>query len=285
MVHVPAFPPDFAGAIVLPAAQYGYGGKPGTFNHARTIGLHTPEEPADDVASTPTYFHNLYNRFSSTTYFVAARLHYNAVTGEFTRIFQMVPERAGAYGNAVDGKPYPDWADPNVNLNLQTYSIEIEGYAHNIHLTMPRGSDQWKALAGLMADIARRRSRIRLEWTFPHSLVSIYRTDPGQLDIDALVADALAIPNWQAEEEDMTKDELIEALRTVRIPELQDRSLVDFMQDSDDYIIDMIRQVVKDEVLGLSDKLNTIPTLALSDDDLKKLAKYVNDDHAERMKS
>ena len=36
-----------------------------------------------------------------------------------------------------------------------------------------------------------------------------------------------------------------------------------------------------DSVLG---KLDTMPTLALSDDDLKKLAKYVNDDHAERMK-
>ncbi len=197
------FVADFKGAIVIEAAQYGYGGKPGTFNHARAIGLHTPEEEPDDYPATVHYFHNLYNRNASTTYFVAAQLHYNAVTGKFTRIFQMVPERAGAYGNAVEGKPYPDWADPNVNLNLQTYSIEIEGYAHNIHLTMSRGSDQWNATAVLLADIGRRRSRINLDRTFPHSLVSNRRTDPGRLDIAALVADAKALNEEEESEDDM----------------------------------------------------------------------------------
>jgi N-acetylmuramoyl-L-alanine amidase len=170
---------DFAGSIVVEAATYGYPTlKFRGNNKPVAVGLHTPEENPDDEPSTPYYFHNLTGRNASTTYFVAW-------TG---LVFQCVPEDAGAYGNALEGKPRPPWMTTN-NLNLETISIEIEGFAATIHQTMPRGSPQWISLVRLIADICRRRPAVRLEWTFGHYLVSIYRSDPGQLDIAALRQD------------------------------------------------------------------------------------------------
>jgi len=183
------FTPDFPNAIVVEAAQYGYGGKPGAVNKPRAWVLHTPEEPTDNNPSTPYYFHDTTND-ASTTYFVA----YAEKPGPLgpTRIFQCVPEKAGAYGNAVEGKPYPTWADATVNLNLQTLSIEIEGFASNIHQTMPRGSGQWKALVELMAHRCKALG-FPVERTIGHYQVSTNRSDPGQLAISAIIEDVNAL--------------------------------------------------------------------------------------------
>ena len=219
MGHVAPFVADMPGAIVLPAQQYGYNGKPGLLNKPVAIGLHTPEEPADATASTPRYFHNLYNREASTHYFLAKVLHYNALTGEWTRWYQMVPEKAGAYGNVLQGKPRPAWSDPNGalggHLNLQTISIEIEGFARNIHLTMPATGPMWADLVAGMADIARRNPGIKLANTFGHYQVSTLRSDPGVLNIARVIREAEAILAGPApaEEDDMTDEELRTAIR------------------------------------------------------------------------
>ena len=176
---------DYPGAIVVEAANYGYSG---AFSRPRAWALHTPEELADSDPQTPYYFHNT-TREASTTYFVSY----------LGFVFQCVPESEGAYANAVEGKPYPSWADSTINLNLQTLSVEIEGFATDIHLTMPRGSPQWKALVDLMAHRCKALG-IPPDRTFGHYEVSIYRGDPGQLDIPQLVADVVA-----KMEEDMPK--------------------------------------------------------------------------------
>lgn len=169
------FTADYPGAIVVEAKRY---------NRDQLCvpvawGLHTPEEPPDGTPSTPWYFHN--NDVGSTTYFVAW-------TG---LIFQCVPENRRAFGNPRNkGTPY-DWEDGSKPLDTQTASVEIEGYAASIHLTMPRGSAQWKALVNLMAHrCAAWGVPVR---AFPHYEVSTQRTDPGQLDIAALVADVRAV--------------------------------------------------------------------------------------------
>jgi len=174
------FQPDYPSAIVVEAAQYGYP-KGAHNNQPRAVCLHTPEEVADSEPQTPYYFHNT-TRDASTTYFVSY----------LGFVFQMVPESEGAYGNAVEGKPYPAWADSTVNLNLQTLSVEIEGYAATIHQTMPRGSPQWKALVALIAHRCKARN-IPPGRTFGHYAVSIYRSDPGQLNIPLLVTDVIAL--------------------------------------------------------------------------------------------
>ena len=177
MAHLPLFPADYPGAIVVPAAKYGYSG---AINRPRAWGLHTPEEPPDDQPSTPYYFHNLTDRNASTTYFVSY----------LGFVFQMVPEDEGAYANAVVGKPYPVWADSTITLNLQTLNVEIEGYSSTIHRTMPRGSPQWNALVSLLAHRCIALG-IPPERTFGHYEVSNQRGDPGQLNILLLVSDVI----------------------------------------------------------------------------------------------
>jgi len=187
-----AFQPDYPGAIVVQARNYGYvvGGKHLT-NNPKAFCLHTPEEPPDNVPATPYYFAST-DRDASTTYFVSY----------LGFVFQMVPESEGAYGNAVEGKPYPAWANSAVNLNLQTLSVEIEGYAATIHQTMPRGSPQWKALVNLMAHRCKALN-IPPGRTFGHYEVSVYRSDPGQLNIPQVVADVITAMQPAQEEDDM----------------------------------------------------------------------------------
>jgi len=199
---------DYPGAIPVLARNFGYvvNGKHLT-NNPKAWALHTPEEPADNVPSTPYYFEET-NRDASTTYFVSY----------LGFVFQCVPESEGAYANAVEGKPYPAWADSTVNLNLQTLSIEIEGYAATIHQTMPRGSPQWKALVNLMAHRCKARN-IPPGRTFGHYAVSIYRSDPGQLNIPLLVTDVIA-----AMEEPMTPQEKTEfAALKARVANLEQK--------------------------------------------------------------
>ena len=182
---------DYPGAIVIEARNYGfrYNGLL-IQNFPKAWCLHTPEEPADDWPSTPHYFRDT-TAIASTHYFVAFR-------GD---VYQCVPEYEGAYANAVFNKPYPFWAEAGVNLNLQTLSIEIEGFARDIHLTMPRGSAQWNALVRLMADRCQALG-IPPEWTIGHYAVASNRSDPGQLDIPAIIEDVKA-----AMEDDMTPEE------------------------------------------------------------------------------
>src|SRR3990167_3813625 len=180
---------DYPGAIVVEARNYGYEWIYVDYlNRPRAWCLHTPEEVADSDPQTPYYFHNT-TRDASTTYFVSY----------LGFVFQCVPESEGAYANAVEGKPYPVWADSKVNLNLQTLSVEIEGFASSIHQTMPRGSAQWNALVALIAHRCKALN-IPPGRTFGHYEVSSNRSDPGQLNISQVVADVIA-----AMEEEMPK--------------------------------------------------------------------------------
>lgn len=171
------FPPDFPGAIVVPAAHYGYG----VANRPRGLCFHTPEEKADTDPHTPYYFATT-SRPASTTWFVSW-------TG---LVFQCVPANEGAYANAVEGKPYPSWADPWINLNLQTESIEFEGYAATVGQTMVRGGPQWVSGVRLAAHRCKANG-FTPDQFFRHSEVSIYRSDPGTLDIEAFKQDTRAL--------------------------------------------------------------------------------------------
>jgi len=186
---IPTFAADFPGAIVVPAeadnvySPTGHGGVP---NRPRAFVLHTPEEPADDYPGTPKWFQQYHpERRGSTHYFVSW-------TGD---VYQCVPESWGAIANGFNpGNPqrlsYPSWAG-GFSLNWQTLSVEIEGYAHNIHNTMIVGGPQWQALLRLI------RHRCGA-WGIPldrehipgHYQLSVDRTDPGaKFPWDALMRD------------------------------------------------------------------------------------------------
>jgi hypothetical protein len=170
------FPADYPGAIVVEAANYGYN----VPNVPKGFVYHTPEEKADDDPQTPGYIAGT-TREASYTYF-------DSFLGF---IFQLVPESEGAYANAVTGKPYPSWANPTVNLNLQGISVSFEGFAHNIHLTMLRGSPQWSAGVKLVAHRAKALGINPRNWA-RHKDVSVNRSDTGQLDVEAFTKDVVS---------------------------------------------------------------------------------------------
>lgn len=188
------FPVDYPGSICFPAHEGNVDER--RPNTPRAIFLHTPEEPVDDRESTPVYFSS--NRGAATHY-------YSDSDGDW---YQMVPEAVGAIANGRRNKPRPSWAVPGVSLNLQSISVEIEGYAASIHRTMPRGGRQWNAVVRWIADRSRHHS-IPLDrvHVMGHYEVADNRSDPGTLNIATIVADAQVLleKETEPEEEDMQK--------------------------------------------------------------------------------
>lgn len=185
------FAPDYPGAIVIPAHKNNVIDRS---NNAKAFFIHTPEEPVDDFESTPAYFARdltLLNppRRASTTY-------YQDSDGD---VYQMVPANLGAIANGYDPGdppqlPYPPWATPGLSLNLQSESVEVEGYAAGMHRTCPRGGRQWNGLVKLV-EYRTRIKRIPLDriYIMRHDEVSIYRSDPGTFNVDLLVEDVQAL--------------------------------------------------------------------------------------------
>lgn len=172
---------------MVEAANYGYATK----NRSRTWGFHTPEEESDDDPQTPMYLART-KRNASYTYFVST----------LGFIFQLVPESEGAYAHALNGKPEPAWSD-GTNLNLQSFSLSFEGYAATIHQTMPRGDPQWNAAVDLVAHRTKALD-LNLDIAFQHKDVSVQRSDCGQWDQAAFIAD-VKTKMQSTEEEDMPK--------------------------------------------------------------------------------
>ena len=176
MTLIPMFKRDYPTAIEFPAHRancYDPAGHGGVPNKPRAFILHTPEEPADNYPGTPHWFQNP-AAGGSTTYFVS-------FLGE---VFQCLPESWGAIANGFNpGNPqklsYPSWASSS-SLNWQTLSVEIEGYAANIHQTMVVGGKQWNALVALIKHrCAAWKIPIDRQHIMGHYQLSIDRTDPG----------------------------------------------------------------------------------------------------------
>lgn len=175
MPQIATFAPDYPGAIVYPAAStncYNPANHGGVPNRPRAGVIHTPEERADNVKVTPRWFAQDHpEQAGSTTYFVA-----------FTppHIWQCVPESWGAIANGLLGRPLPTWAIAGTSLNWQTWSVEVEGFAHNIASTLIVGGDQYRALVELTAhrNIANGIPLDR-EHIVGHYQLASDRTDPG----------------------------------------------------------------------------------------------------------
>lgn len=170
--------PDYPGAIDYPAHSTNTLGPP---CQPKGWVLHTPEEKADGDPGTPRWFaafHANPDQRGSTHYFVSY----------LGFVFQCVSEANAPIANGVLGKPYPAWANDKVSLNRQSLSVEIEGYAATIRDTISPA--QTTALLGLLAygcekyGIPKDRAHI-----IGHYEVATNRTDPGTLNIDALVAE------------------------------------------------------------------------------------------------
>lgn len=188
------FVPDIKPCIVIPAHSDNV--RPGD-NQPRVSIVHTPEERADEIEVTPFYFaRRIYDangiqRRASTHFYTSGGLG-TLGNGD---LYQMVPEQYGAIANGVtSGRNYPTDTSPSISLNLQSRSIEVEGFAHSIDRTMPHGSPQWLTTVewclygyydhGIPID----RAHI-----IGHYEVSNVRTDPGMLNIDDIVEDTMRL--------------------------------------------------------------------------------------------
>lgn len=171
---------DYPGSILFPANVTNVL-RP--VNKPKIIVLHTPEEPSDDNETTPWYFQKE-NLGASTHY-------YSDSDGDW---YQMVPEFMGAIANGVRGKPYPVDTNPNISLNYQSVSVEIEGYAATIHLTCPRGGVQWNAVVSWVLWESETHSiPLDREHVIGHYEVANNRSDPGGLNIQHIVDDAIEL--------------------------------------------------------------------------------------------
>ena len=195
------FTPETDGAIIVPAHSSNIlTSRP---NVPKVSVLHTPQEPADNYESTPVYFQ---------TPNISASTH--AYADSDGDLYEMVPIWQGAIANGVTRatKPYPADTDPSYSLNYQSRSIEIEGYAASVHLTCVRGGKQWNTvvrwvltghqLYGIPLDRAH---------VIGHYDVASDRSDPGALDINAIIEDAQALLYMQQGGDDMglTREEVV----------------------------------------------------------------------------
>jgi hypothetical protein len=181
-------------------------------NTPKVLVLHTPEEPADNVEGTPTYFSKAhYDQYGNL---VPASTHY--YSDNDGDLYQMVQERHFAFANGVTRgtRPYPPDTDPARSLNWQSLSIEIEGYAASIARTITPA--QLATVVAWVEDCTRRYS-IPLDraHVIGHYQVADNRTDPGTLDIDGIVRDAQALRAAkerppEEEEEDMQIEFLLD---------------------------------------------------------------------------
>ena len=175
---------EYPGASVVPAhkSNYGYGNLLPSY---RAFTIHTPEEPADGYDVTPLWFQNP-DANSSTLLYVNI----------LAKVTQMVAFRdvAWAQGTSTADRHWkgevgtrPPWALSD-NLNQWSISCEVEGYAANIHRTMPVGSPQWNELVHMIKWCSVPRPGLLIEG-YPldrdhvhgHDEINLGKRDPGNL--------------------------------------------------------------------------------------------------------
>ena len=203
MTYVQApFVPDIPGSLVVPAHEDNV--RPGD-NHPKVNCFHTPEEPVDNIEVTPYYFsRQIWVEINGVlVQFRASTHNYADSDGD---LFQMVPERYGAIANGVTrDRSYPADTNPSISLNLQSRSIEIEGYARNIHLTCVRGNPQWKGVVRwTLAGYQLHGIPLDRAHNIHHKEVANNRSDAGLLDIDGIIEDASILLEKEQEPDDMT---------------------------------------------------------------------------------
>ena len=233
---------EIPGALLVPAHEVNYwrpenhGGVP---NIPRALFLHTPEEPADATEVTPHYFAR--ENFNADGSRRLASTHYYASGGQGTlgdgQLYQMVPENCAAIANGLDGKPLPVWALANTSLNWQSLSIEIEGYAATIAQTMPRLSKQWMTVVRWVEHLTGKYN-IPLDraHVMGHYEVSVNRTDPGNLNINAIIADAYALreegDDMLTETQDKLLTEIAIAAKVAQVEASEARQLAEGIRDT-----------------------------------------------------
>lgn len=160
-------------------------------NQRRALVIHTPEEDADDNEITPRYFQNPDANASTNDY-----------TDDDGDLYEIVRRDRCAWGNGVKdaqrvwkGTPgaSPPWRIPGLSYNCVTLSNEVEGRAQSIP-AHGHSAEQWDTLTNWVAYNCW-AEEIECDRTFVvgHYEIASHKTDPGNLDLDDLVAAAIPV--------------------------------------------------------------------------------------------
>ncbi len=188
IADVPLWVPSTGQVIVKEAHESNYGGY-GRINEPRALVIHTPEEDAGDNEITPRWFQNPDANASTTVY-----------TDDDGDLFQIVPEIECAWANGVKESQRiwkgvvgasPPWRIPGVSYNCVTLSNEVEGRAHSIP-AKGHSEKQWTTLVN-WCNYATKKYGIPVDrdHIVGHYEIASHKTDPGGLDLDALVLEVL----------------------------------------------------------------------------------------------
>lgn len=143
VVHAPAHANNFSAADAPVHAGY----RPR--ERAKALVFHTPEEAVDNTEVTPSWFAN-----------PAAGVSTDAYADSDGDLYVMVGDRDAPFGNGApeaqrhwkgDAGARPPWHEGGVSYNVETRSIEIEGFAQTMHRTFLRGGPQWRCVVAWAA--------------------------------------------------------------------------------------------------------------------------------------
>jgi hypothetical protein len=145
--------------------------------------LHTPEEDADDVESTPRFFALPAAQSSSggTQYYGDSDGDVIQMARDWQQVHAQGVRSSGANPNVRLPRP-PWYRAERISYNTCMLSYEIEGRAATLHLTMKIGGPQWNSLVAWSAykyrqyglPVGEIEQRI-----IGHGSLSLDRTDPG----------------------------------------------------------------------------------------------------------
>lgn len=145
--------------------------------------IHTPEEPSDDIEVTPRFFRQdpAVNGSSGGTHY------YHDSDGDVVQMCRDLdtPHAQGVRSTGPNPNvrlPRPDiWKPEYISYNCMFLSTEVEGEAHNLHLTMIPGRKQWKSLVDWCAAKCRQYGiPVDRKHILGHWELATDRTDPGK---------------------------------------------------------------------------------------------------------
>jgi hypothetical protein len=166
----------------------GYSWRNGRMVEVRALVLHTPEEDADDIESTPYYFAKEGVRRSTHDYL-----------DNDGDLYQMVGARDAAWGQGTHSGNrtwkgvklgWAPWNPEHYSNNQLSKGLEIEGRAATIHQTL--GRNQFRGVAMWIAyNAAKYGIPLDRDHIVGHYELSTDKTDPGKLPIESLIGGAI----------------------------------------------------------------------------------------------
>lgn len=156
---------------------------------ASALVFHTSEEKADGIESTPLYFAKEHPEHQAST---------DSYADNDGDLWVMMSDEDCPFANGVSSTSgrviwkgtkgaRPPWYEPGISYNCYTRSIEEEGYASSIHLTMTPAQFETTVDWALFWTV---KDKVLLDRNHfvGHYEIDSWKTDPGKFPIDDVLA-------------------------------------------------------------------------------------------------